>query len=77
MKTFDVFFWVIVILPVFVLFFSKISYTLGFVAWVFDDVFNLFTYFWVDCKLVGTLSGFFSVYFLWIIILFVYHKIKV
>jgi hypothetical protein len=45
MKVADVFFWVIVILPVFVLFFSKIAYTLGFVAGVFDSAFNLFTYF--------------------------------
>jgi|GEM_PF-2568977 hypothetical protein len=32
MKAVDVFFWVVVILPVFVLFFSKIAYTLGFIA---------------------------------------------
>ena len=77
MKVADVFFWVIVILPVFVLFFSKIAYTLGFVAGVFDSAFNLFTYFWVNCKLVWTFSSFFTVYFLGMIILFIYNKVKV
>ncbi len=77
MKAVDVFFWVVVILPVFVLFFSKIAYTLGFIAWVFSDAFNLFTYFWVDCKLVATYSSFFVVYFLWMVILFIYNKVKI
>lgn len=77
MKAVNVFFWALVILPVFMLFLSKVAYTLWFVAGVFNDAFNLFTYFGVDCKLVATFSSFFVVYFLWIIILFIYNKVKI
>lgn len=77
MKAVDLIFLGVVILPVFVLFFSKIAYTLWFVAGVFNDAFNLFTYFGVDCKLVATFSSFFVVYFLWMVILFIYNKLNI
>lgn len=77
MKAFDVFFWVVIILPVFVLFFSKIAYVLGYITSVIGSLFNLFTYFWVSCKLVWTMTEFFIVYFLWLVILFIYNKVKI
>lgn len=77
MKAVDVFFWAIVIIPIFLLFFSKIAFSLWFLASIIGSFFNIFTYLGVNCKVVGGFTEIFLVFFLWMLVLFIYNKVKI
>lgn len=53
----------------------KVLYLLGAFYSLIDSVFNLFTYFWVDCALIGKLSLSFLYLFALFIFVFIYQKL--
>lgn len=66
----------IVVLPVFSVFLYKLLFPIGIISAVIEDWFELFSFFWVNCVLIDNLSTMFRAFLLWLVVLFVYNKIK-
>lgn len=66
----------VVIVPVFSVLLYKLSYPLWMLSAFIDDWFDLFTFFWIDCAFIGTLSWLFKWVLLALLVFFIYNKLK-